>query len=84
MPGIFFEDRVFLSDNIERKLVCSLLTEAITLEEFCESESISSSNGNLVVELVQRISLSSPDEIPKPYKRLLGNICKISSVAGFL
>ena len=39
---------------------------------------------HLVHELVQRISLSSPDDIPKHFKRLLGNICKISSVAGFL
>ena len=39
---------------------------------------------NSVVELVQRIALSLHDEIPKPYKRLLGNIYKIINVAGFL
>ena len=57
---------------------------SLRYQQFVQSESISSPNGNLVVELAQRISLSSPDDIPKPYKRLLGNICKISSVAGFL
>ena len=57
---------------------------SLRYQQFVQSESISSPNGNLVVELAKRISLSSPDEIPKPYKRLLGNICKISSVAGFL
>ena len=82
--GSFFEDRVFLAEKSERALVCKLLTDVILYEEFVESEAISSPNGNLVVELVERLSLSWPEEIPKPYKRLLGNICKISSVAGFL
>ena len=74
--GSFFEDRVFLSDKRERAWVCNLLTNVISEEEFVESETITSSNGKLFVELVQWISLSLPDEIPKPYKRLLGNICK--------
>ena len=79
--GLSFEDRVFLSEKRERALVCNLLTNVISEEEFVESETITSDNGKLVVELVQWISLSWPDEIPKPYRRVLGNICKISSVA---
>ena len=82
--GSFFEDCVFLSESCERKMVCNLLTNTISIEEFVESETILSSNGNLVVQLVVRIALFWPEEIPKPYKRLIGNICKISGVAGLL
>ena len=82
--GSFFEDRVFLAEKSERALVCQLLTDVVSFEEFVESEAISSPNGRLVVDLVERLSLCWPEEIPKSYKRLLGNICKISSVAGFL
>ena len=34
--------------------------------------------------LVDRVSTSWPDEVPHPYKRFLSNICKLSSVAGYL
>lgn len=82
--GSLFNDRVFLSSNSERKLVCNLLTNSISSDEFLESERISTENGRMVKTLVERISLSWPEEFPKAYKRFLGNICKISSVAGFL
>ena len=82
--GSFFQDRVFLSENRERKLVCSLLTDTITQEEFLESEDISTENGEMVSTLVARLSLSWPEDTPKTYRRFLGNISKYSSVAGFL
>ena len=82
--GSLFHDRIFLSENRERKLACSLLTDTISLDEFLESDDISTVNGLMVKRLVDRISVSWPEEIPVPYKRFLGNICKASSVAGFL
>ena len=82
--GSLFGDRVFLCENKERKKVCSLLTDAITMEEFLDSDAMQSINGKLVFNLVERISLERPDRMPMPYKQLLANICKISSVAGFL
>ena len=81
--GSLFADRVFLSDKKERKLVCNLLTDTISAEDFADSDIIESANGNLVLALVERLSLTT-EEIPKPYRKLLGNICKISSVAGYL
>ena len=81
--GPLFADRVFLSDKKERKLVCNLLTDTISAEDFADSDIIESANGNLVLALVERLSLTT-EEIPKPYRKLLGNICKISSVAGYL
>ena len=74
VPGSFFEDRVFLAEESERAFVCKLLTDVISFEEFVESEAITSPNGNLVVELVERLSLSWPEETPKPYKELQGVI----------
>jgi hypothetical protein len=82
--GSFFHDRVFLSDNKERKLVCSLLTDTINQEEFLESDDISSENGEMISTLVARLSLSWPEDTPKAYRRFLANISKYSSVAGFL
>ena len=84
MSGILFSGRVFLSENRERKLVCSLLTDTITQEEFLESEDISTENREMVSTLVARLSLSWPEDTPKTYRGFLGNISKYSSVAGFL
>ena len=82
--GSRFEDRVFLFENRERKLVCNLLTDVITMEEFLQSDIVLSSNGQLVKNLIERISQTWPDEIPKPYKEILANISKNTSVAGYL
>ena len=82
--GSLFEDRVFLSEKSERTLVCQLLTDSLSAQDFTDLDTITSQNGKLVVDLVEWISASWPDEIPQPYKRFLGNICKLSSVAGFL
>ena len=82
--GSFFNDRVFLPSKPERDLVCSLLTNAISVDDFLDSDVISSGNGALVEDLVRRIDGNWPGEIPSPYTRLIGNVCKISSVAGYL
>ena len=82
--GSLFQDRVFLSQRCERQLICRMLTEDISVDEFLESDDISSENGILIATLVGRLSVSWLDELPKPYKRFLANISKYSSVAGFL
>lgn len=83
--GSLFQDRVFLFENKERKLVCKLLTDMVSYDDFLESEDITTDNGRMIVTLVERISQSWPDEeLPKPYKQFLGNISKYSSVAGFM
>ena len=69
--GSLFADRVYLSDKKERKLVCNLLTDTISTEDFADSDDIESANGNLVLALVERLSLTT-EEIPKPYRKLLG------------
>ena len=83
--GSLFKDRVFLPENCERKLICHLLTKSISVDEFLESEEVRSHNGLLVKAIVERVSQSWPeDDLPKPYHRLVGNVSKYSSVAGFL
>ena len=42
-----FKDRVFLSDSLDRSLVCDLVTGSITFEEFLASD-ITSENGLMV------------------------------------
>ena len=82
--GSYFQDRVFLSENRERKLTCDLLTKSMTVDDFINSYQITSDNGTLVKNLVERISNSWPDDIPKPYHRFVANISKYTSVAGYL
>ena len=83
--GSFFQDRVFLSENRERKMICSLLTKNVSIEDFIQSDDISSANGILVKDLVERVSVSWPDDdLPKPYHRFIANISKYTSVAGYL
>ena len=82
--GSYFQDRVFLSENRERKLTCDLLTKSMTVYDFVNSDQITSDNGTLVKNLVERISNSWPDDIPKPYHRFIANISKYTSVAGYL
>ena len=83
--GSSFESRVFLSESRERKLVCKLLTDTVSYDDFLESDDITSENGQMLSTLIARISLSWPSEvIPKPYAKLLGNISKYSSVAGYM
>ena len=82
--GSYFNDRVFLSENKERQLVCKLLTNTISQDEFLVSNDIVTENGLMIRRLVERISVSWPDDIPPDYKTFLGNISKYSSVAGFL
>ena len=82
--GSFFQDRVFLSVSKERKLVCGLLTDNVSPDDFLESDDMNSENGEMILSLVQRLSLTWPDEFPNVYKRFLGNISKYTSVAGYL
>ena len=76
--GSLFADRVFLSDKRERKLVCNLLTDTISAEDFADSDIIESANENLVLSLVERLLLTT-EEILKPYRKLLGNIRRIQN-----
>ena len=73
-----------MSETKERKLICKLLTDTVSYDEFLDSEDIASENGQMIATLVGRLSLSWPEELPKLYKLLLGNISKYSSVAGFM
>jgi hypothetical protein len=83
--GTMFQDRVFLSESRERKLVCNLLTKSLSSDDFLESEEITTENGLMVKNLVERVFMTWPDaELPKPYRRIIGNISKYSSAAGFL
>ena len=77
--GSYFQDRVFLRESKERQLVCKLLTNTISQDDFLASNDIVTENGQMIRRLVELISVSWPD-----YQTFLGNISKYSSVARFL
>ena len=82
--GSHFRDRVFLSEIVERRLVCGLVTQGITVAEFLLSPEVQSTNGVMLNQLVRHIDLRFNGELPKEYSRLLTNIRKPTSVAGLL
>jgi hypothetical protein len=82
--GSHFRDRVFLSEIVERRLVCGLVTQGITVAEFLLSPEVQSTNGVMLNQLVRHIDLRFNGELPKEYARLLTNISKPTSVAGLL
>ena len=50
--GSFFQDRVFLSVSKERKLVCGLLTDNVSPDDFLESDDMISENGEILLTKV--------------------------------
>ena len=82
--GSHFKDRVFLSAKKERTIVRKLLTEDIEIDQFITSNILQSDNSRLLVSLVDRVSETWPDQIPEPYKRFIGNVCKPTSVSSYL
>ena len=84
IQGSDFNSRVFLPRRPERKAVCELLTNSITQEEFLQSDELQSQNSQMLKNLIERLQESWPDEIPSEYSRLIGNICKPTSVASFM
>ena len=80
----FFSKRVFLHNIKERHLVVELLAGDISKQEFCESPEIETENGRLVVNLVRALNHENDEELPAPYKRFIQNVCKPTSVRGFI
>ena len=82
-----FKDRVFLPKHAERKEVVRLLSGNHTTEkahEFLDSDVVESPNGQLVKNLIDYIEQKYPGELPSKYKRFIQNICKPTSVRGFI
>ena len=74
--GSHFRDRVFLSEIVERRLVCGLVTQSITVAEVL----LAPANGvKMLSQLVRHINLRFNGELPKEYARLLTNISNPTS-----
>ena len=71
--GSLYKDRVFLPSYEERQAVCHLLTGAQTMEDFLTEEEFESDNGQLLKNLITRISTTWQDDIPKEYERFIAN-----------
>ena len=80
----FNKDRIFLSNKTERDLVCKLLSGEISMDEFCNSDEISSDSGTLLKNLVSHIKELHPLKIPEAYVPCLRNISKNSSARSLL
>ena len=79
-----FKDRVFLPKISERSLVCALVGDQLSKDDFLLSPDIESVNGQLVLDLVEFLDESGPEVIQPAYKRFLKNVCKSTSVRGLL
>ena len=82
--GSHHKDRIFLDVYGERQAICEVLTESTGIEDFLTEPGIESERGRMVLALINRIFTTWGDEMPKQYKRFIANICKQTSVAGFL
>ena len=54
------------------------------MNDFLAESDIETENGRMVLDIIERISETWGEEIPKEYKRFIANVCKQSSVAGLL
>jgi hypothetical protein len=54
------------------------------MNDFLAKSDIETENGRMVLDIIERISETWGEEIPKEYKRFIANVCKQSSVAGLL
>ena len=77
-------DRLFLYIKSERDILCKLLTESVTVTDFCNSENFESENGELIHIVIRRLSVDYPSILPEPYKIFLTDVGKGSPVAGFI
>ena len=82
--GSKFKDRIFLVSNQERQEICSVLTEAMTMQDFLGGHNITSHNGRMIFEIIERIAGVWNGEIKKPYRQFISNVCKKTSVAGLI
>ena len=79
-----YSDRVFLCDIKERKLLLKLLTGDICVEDFVNSEELTSINGGMVRRLVIHIESLYPGALPREYRDFLKNIGRNSSARSLL
>ena len=77
-------DRLFLYIKSERDILCKLLTESVTVTDFCTSENFESENGELIHIVIRRLSVDYPSILPEPYKIFLTDVGKGSPVAGYI
>ena len=77
-----YEDRIFLKNPRERRLVIQLITEEISPTQFltCLFES---ENGQMIFKLVKRV-FEDFQHIPKEYLLFLADLSKVTSVTGYL
>ena len=59
------EDRVFLRNVDERRLIKKLATSEISGADFL-NENLNSQNGQLIVDLIRHVIRKFPDGIPEP------------------
>ena len=79
-----FKSRGFLGSKNERGLVVQMVTGDLSMRDFAEISEVTSNNGLLLVAVVRYILGNYPEEMPAPYKHLIANICKPTSVRGLL
>ena len=81
--GSQYKDRLFLSDRIERTQIMALLRKQISFQDYL-AENCRSLNGQLIRNLLERVTSNFTEDIPFPYIKFLKDICKNTSISGLL
>ena len=81
--GGFFEDRTFIPNMKDRKVITALVTSEMEMEDFVGVK-LESPGAQLVTAVVQRLRRNSIEVLPNCYTRLFANISKETPVAGLL
>ena len=81
--GGFFEDRTFIPNIKDRKVITALVTSEIEMADFVGLK-LESPGALLVTPVFQRLRRNSIEVLLKCYTRLFANISKETPVAGLL
>ena len=68
--GSLFSARIFLAKQKERQLVCALVTNSISMEEFVNSADITTKNCKMIKTVVERLK-HNHETLPDHYKSFL-------------
>ena len=82
--GSKYKDRLFLGNKKERTTFLEFLSENIDIDNLLNSSELKSENSKLLTRLLARVTRTFPENLPAPYKKIITNICKNSSVSGLL
>ena len=72
-----------MSNSTERSVVCTLLGNQMSMDDFLICPDIRTDNGRMIQSIVQFLDQNGYDVIPRAFNRFIKNVCLPSSARGF-